>query len=68
MDVGLSLQSQLDEEEPSAQEIADALLEEAVRLDDGRPVDDCSVVVLRVLGGNTDTVRRMNVRLPFAGA
>jgi serine phosphatase RsbU (regulator of sigma subunit) len=66
MDVGLSLKSQLDEEEPSAQEIADALLGEAVRLDDGRPVDDCSVVVLRVLGGNSDSVRRMNVRLPFA--
>jgi serine phosphatase RsbU (regulator of sigma subunit) len=68
MDVGLSLQAHLDEEDPSAQEIADALLAEALRLDEGRPADDCSVVVLRVLSGNGDNVRRMNVRLPFAEA
>ena len=45
--------------------IADALLEEAVTLDDGRPVDDISVVVLKVLKRRGDAVRRMTVRLPI---
>jgi len=65
MDVGFSLEALLEEEDPSAVEIADALLAEAVRLDQGRPADDCSVVVLRVLHGDGDNVRRLNVRLPF---
>lgn len=65
MDVGASLESLLEEENPAAQEIADALLAEAVRLDEGRPADDCSVVVVRVLNNTSDPVRRMSVRLPF---
>jgi serine phosphatase RsbU (regulator of sigma subunit) len=65
MDVGVSIEALLEGENPSAQEIADALLAEALRLDDGRPVDDCSVVVLRVLSNTSDAVRRLNVRLPF---
>jgi serine phosphatase RsbU (regulator of sigma subunit) len=65
MDVGLSLQSLLEEEAPSAQEIADALLGEALRVEDGRPSDDCSVVVLRVIQDEQDNIRRMSVRLPF---
>jgi serine phosphatase RsbU (regulator of sigma subunit) len=68
MDVGLSIESLLEDENPSAQAIADALLSEAVRLEDGRPSDDCSVVVLRVLSNAGDQVRRMHVRLPFEAA
>jgi hypothetical protein len=45
--------------------IADNLLEHALKLDQGRPVDDISVVVLRVTGGVGDAVRRMTVRLPI---
>ena len=37
----------------------------AMRLDDNRPVDDISVVVLRVLPLRGDEVRRMSVRLPI---
>jgi len=51
--------------EESAQLIADTLLDKAVKLDDGRPVDDCSVVVLKVLPLTGDNVRRLNVRLPI---
>jgi serine phosphatase RsbU (regulator of sigma subunit) len=68
MDVGLSLEALLEGEAPSAQEIADALLAEAIRLDEGRPSDDCSVVVLRVMSNTSDAVRRMTVRLPFEAA
>jgi serine phosphatase RsbU (regulator of sigma subunit) len=65
MDVCTSLQAMLEEQEPSPQAIADTLLAEAVNLDEGRPTDDISVVVLKVLKRQGDNVRRMTVRLPI---
>jgi serine phosphatase RsbU (regulator of sigma subunit) len=65
MDVGFTLRGLLEDSQPNPQEIADALLSQAVRLDDGRPADDISVVVLRVTSNNGDPVRRMSVRLPI---
>jgi serine phosphatase RsbU (regulator of sigma subunit) len=65
MDVCTSLQAMLEEQEPSPQAIADTLLSEAVNLDEGRPTDDISVVVLKVLKRRGDNVRRMTVRLPI---
>jgi serine phosphatase RsbU (regulator of sigma subunit) len=49
----------------SAQVIADSLLERALDLDQGRPVDDTSIAVLRVLEHVSDSVRRMAVRIPL---
>lgn len=65
MDVCTSLQAMLEDQDPSPQGIADALLGEAVHLDDGRPSDDISVAVLKVLKRRGDDVRRMSVRLPI---
>jgi serine phosphatase RsbU (regulator of sigma subunit) len=65
MDVPTNLQALLDDEAPSAQLIADSILEHAVRLDQGRPADDISVVVLRVTSSSGDDVRRMTIRLPL---
>jgi len=65
MDVPTCLQALLDDEDPSPQTIADELLETACKLDEGRPADDISVVVLRVTSHDGDLVRRMNVRLPL---
>jgi serine phosphatase RsbU (regulator of sigma subunit) len=65
MDVCASLLELLEEEDPSPQMIADSLLEQALRLDQGRPADDVSVVVLRVSNFQGDAVRRMSVRLPL---
>jgi len=65
MDVCTSLQAMLEGQDPSPQAIADALLAEAVNLDEGRPTDDISVVVLKVLKHHGDNVRRMTVRLPI---
>jgi serine phosphatase RsbU (regulator of sigma subunit) len=64
MDVGILMECLLEEMEPSAQYIADTILAEALRLDQNRPNDDTSVVVLRVLPDETDQIRRMAVRLP----
>lgn len=66
MDVGFTLRGLLEDSNPTPQEIADALLAQAVRLDDNRPADDISVLVLRVLNNHKDDpVRRMSVRLPI---
>ncbi|MCD4671829.1 MAG: serine/threonine-protein phosphatase [Anaerolineaceae bacterium] len=64
MNIGTLLECLLEEMEPSAQHIADTILAEAMRLDQNRPNDDTSVVVLRVLPDETDQIRRMVVRLP----
>jgi serine phosphatase RsbU (regulator of sigma subunit) len=64
LDICLLLESMLEEENPSAQEIADNILAQAIRLDQNRPNDDMSVVVLRSIPGEPDQIRRMTVRLP----
>ena len=57
----------MEDENPSPQFMADTLLAQAVRLDENRPVDDISVLVIKVGSLNGDNVRRMTVRLPIEG-
>jgi serine phosphatase RsbU (regulator of sigma subunit) len=64
MDATVCLRAMLEGSDPIPQEIADALLTQALRLDQGRPSDDISVVVLRVMESEGDPIRRMSVRLP----
>ncbi len=66
IDICTLLESLLEDQEPSSQEIADTILSEAVRLDHNRPNDDMSIVVLRVYPRETDQVRRMTVRIPVS--
>ena len=65
MDVFNVIQAMFDDQDPFSQELADELLSHAVNLDEGRPADDISVVVLKVTTNNGDDVRRMSVRLPI---
>jgi serine phosphatase RsbU (regulator of sigma subunit) len=65
LDVVAYLQTLLEEESPFPQLIADSLLNHALRLDEYRPVDDITVVVVGVLKFIGDEVRRMTVRLPL---
>ena len=67
MDVGITLRSILDGQDLSPQVLADSLLAQAVSLDDNRPADDISVLVLKVTSRTGDNVRRMTVRLPIEG-
>ena len=50
----------------SAKQLADALLSRALELDDGRPRDDISVLVLRVTNRPSDGVRRLELSLPLS--
>ena len=49
----------------NAQQLADSLLERALALDDGRPHDDISLLVLRILDRTGDDVRRLALRIPL---
>jgi serine phosphatase RsbU (regulator of sigma subunit) len=64
LDAAECLHVMLEDDEPTAQEIADSLLEYALKLDQGRPVDDTSVVVLRVMPEEDNLIRRMTIELP----
>lgn len=65
MDIPTCLSALLDSEDLSPQDIADSLLGHALKLDQGRPADDMTVVVLRVTSYSGDAIRRMSVRLPL---
>jgi len=67
MDVEESLRFLMDDHNSSPQALADSLLAQAVSLDDNRPADDISVLVLKVSSRTGDNVRRMTVRLPIQG-
>jgi serine phosphatase RsbU (regulator of sigma subunit) len=66
MDVCEVIRSLLEEQDPVPQELADSLLAYAVRLDDNRPADDISILVLKVVPRIGDDVRRMSIRLPIS--
>jgi serine phosphatase RsbU (regulator of sigma subunit) len=67
MNAGELIRSMMEDQDPTPQEIADTLLAHAVSLDDNRPADDISVLVLKVTSRTGDNVRRMTVRLPLEG-
>lgn len=65
MDIGTCLKVELEDESPSPQKIADSLMSHALKLERGRPRDDISIIVLRVISGGDDLIRRMTVKLPL---
>ena len=67
MDVEETLRFLMDEQNSSPQTLADSMLAQAISLDDNRPADDISVLVLKVSARMGDNVRRMTVRLPIEG-
>lgn len=68
MNVRDAIRSIIEDQDPSPQQLADSLLTHAVSLDDNRPADDISVLVLKVGARTGDDVRRMSVRLPIHAA
>ena len=66
LDLQAFLEQELTRGWPVAQELADAILARAVELEDGRPRDDASVVVVTLTPGEEQKVpvRRLTARLP----
>lgn len=65
LDMVEQLKILLNEEDPSPQMMADYFINQAIYLDDGKPVDDISIAVLRVINRTGDNIRRMMTRLPL---
>lgn len=65
IDLETTLLGLTDDSDMTPQEIADSLLAQAVRVDQGRPCDDISVVCVKISANRSDTVRRMSLRLPI---
>lgn len=64
IDVGEALTNHA-EADCTAQELANFLVGRALELDDNRPLDDISVVVIKVNEKSEDYIRRMTVSLPI---
>lgn len=62
-DICLIIETLIDEEDLSARQIAELLLTRAIRLDNDRPQDNMSVIVLMISPLTTDNIRRINVSL-----
>lgn len=65
MDVCTTIEAFIEDQEPTAKEIAEFLLNRAIQLDDGQPKDDMSIIVMLVSSRPTDAIRRMNIFLPL---
>jgi serine phosphatase RsbU (regulator of sigma subunit) len=65
IDLRTTMEALLEEEDPSAQYIADTLLSQAIRLDQSQPQNDMSIVVMRVSPNQVDPIRRLTLRLPI---
>jgi serine phosphatase RsbU (regulator of sigma subunit) len=66
LDVAAAVTQRLSHEPLDAQAWADGLLAEALALDEGRPADDISVLVLAVVPRSGDPARRLVVKAPLA--
>jgi serine phosphatase RsbU (regulator of sigma subunit) len=66
-DIPTTMRELMAKDDDSAQQLADGLLHRALELEEGRPHDDISVLVLRVLDSEGDGVRRLVVQLPIRG-
>lgn len=63
LEISTALEALFEDQEPTAQEVAEHLLNRAIRLDEGRPEDDMSIIVLLVSPVTTDKIRRMNISM-----
>jgi serine phosphatase RsbU (regulator of sigma subunit) len=62
-EICVTIEALFEEQEPTASEVAEFLLSRAIRLDQGRPKDDMSVIVLLVSPESKDKIRRMNISI-----
>ena len=60
-----SLSAIFEDQQPTSNEIADTLLKQAISVDQGQPNEDMSVIVLRILSGVQNNIRRINVNIPI---
>ncbi|MCJ7693932.1 MAG: serine/threonine-protein phosphatase [Anaerolineaceae bacterium] len=65
IDLSTILDALFEDQEPTASEIAEFLLSQAVGLDQGEPADDMCVVAMQLIPQSDNLIRRMTVRIPL---
>lgn len=65
LDLQVSVESLFEDDEPAVQEVADAILNQAINQDLGRPCDDMTVTVLRISAAPPTNIRRECVHFPI---
>ncbi len=65
LDLRVLVESLFEDEEPTVQEVADAILNQAISQDVGRPQDDMTVTVLRISASSSTNIRREYVHFPI---
>lgn len=65
LDFCTTLDALFEEQEPTAREIAEFMLNQAISLDQGQPADDMSVVVLQTNREARDGIKHITVRMPI---
>lgn len=66
LDIVANMQTLLDCELPTADFIAESLIDHALKLDHSRPIDDISIVVAHIAEEEKDEIRRLSLRLPLS--
>jgi len=65
MDIAGFIESKISDDPATPEKWADDLLTCALELDDNRPGDDISVVVVAIIPEKQDDIRRLHVRMPI---
>ncbi len=65
LDLRVSVESLFEDDEPTVQEVADAILTQSISQDLGRPHDDMTVTVLRISPAPHTNIRRECVHFPI---
>lgn len=65
LDLRVFVESLFEDDEPTVQAVADAILNQAISQDVGRPQDDMTVIVLRISPSPATNIRRECVHFPI---
>jgi len=65
LDIPTLFKAFTEQESPNVQFWSDSLLQTAIDLDQNRPNDDMSIVVMKTIASEGSQIRKMSVHLPF---
>lgn len=65
IDLPMLLDSMLEDQEPTVEELADFILTRAINLDTGRPRDDMTVLVVKIATAKVKGIRKVSIQFPL---
>lgn len=65
IDLPMELESMLEDQQPTVQELADYILTRAINQDTGRPRDDMTVLVVKIAAATVKGIRKVSIQFPI---